>query len=98
MKTTRSAPGEPARKQSALVSGSNTSSGNEILTPSVTTPSKRELLPRAGNTEVKSFEVVVLVRVVVAADLVARLEEVAALVDGGGNLGGGVALRGCEWP
>lgn len=54
-------------------------------------------MPRAGNTEVKSFEVVVLVRVVVAADLVARLEEVAALVDGGGDLGSGVALRGCEW-
>jgi hypothetical protein len=44
-------------------------------------------LPRATDAEVKAFVVVVAVRVVAAADLLPALEVVAALVDGGGDLG-----------
>jgi hypothetical protein len=44
-------------------------------------------LPRAADTEVEAFVVVVAVRVVVAADLLPVFEVVATLVDGGGDLG-----------
>ena len=44
-------------------------------------------MPRAADAEVKAFVVVVAVRVVAAADLLAGLEVVAALVDGCGDLG-----------
>lgn len=50
-------------------------------------------MPRAGSLEVKALVVVVLVRVVVAADLLAILVVVAGLVHSGVDLGGGVGLR-----
>ena len=63
------------------------------LTTSVNpTPNNRELLPRPGVPEVEAFVVVVAVRVVVAADLLVVAVVLAALGDGGGDLGGGVAL------
>ena len=49
-------------------------------------------MPRSGDSEVEAFVVVVAVRVVVAADLLVGFEVFAALGDGGGDLGGGVAL------
>jgi hypothetical protein len=65
-----------------------------LLTTSVdTAPGDRELLPRAGNTEIEAFVVVVPVRVVAAADLGAGFRVFAALVHGGGDLRGWVALR-----
>lgn len=65
----------------------------EVLTTSINaTPLNGKLLPRAGRAEIKPFVVVVAVRVVVAADLLAGLVVVAALADGCGDLGGGVAL------
>jgi hypothetical protein len=67
---------------------------NSKLTTSVnTTPGDGELLPRSRDSEVKAFVVVVAVRVVVAADLLVGSVVFAALGDGGGDLGGGVALR-----
>ena len=51
-----------------------------------------ELLVRAGDREVKALVVVVAVRVVVVADLLAALVVVAGLIDGGVDLGGGVSL------
>jgi hypothetical protein len=43
-------------------------------------------LPRAADAEVEAFVVVVLVRVVVAADLLSGLVVLASLVDGRGDL------------
>jgi hypothetical protein len=68
------------------------------LTTSVnTTPGDGELLPRSRDSEVKAFVVVVAVRVVVAADLLVGSVVFAALGDGGGDLGGGVALEVGRW-
>ena len=64
----------------------------ELTTSVNPTPGDGELLPRSGDSEVKAFVVVVAVRVVVAADLLVGFEVFAALGDGGGDLGGGVAL------
>lgn len=53
-----------------------------------------KLLVRTADREVESFIVVVGMRVVVGADLLIVLIVVAALVDGVGDLGGGVVLQG----
>ena len=88
LKTTRSAPGEPAVESQLLFHFPNNTLCNRELTTSVdSTRPDRELLPRAADAEVEAFVVVVAVRVVVAADLLSVLEVVATLVDGGGDLG-----------
>ena len=66
--------------------------GRGLTTSVNAVPGDGELLPRAGDHEVEAFVVVVAVRVVVAADLLAALVVVAGLVDGCVDLGGGVGL------
>lgn len=93
--TTRSAPGEPAVIKGKLLSDVTHILPRMILrhTTSVNAaPENGELLPRAGSLEVKALVVVVFVRVVVAADLLAVLVVVAGLVHGCVDLGGGVGL------
>lgn len=87
LKTTRSAPGEPAIQSQLLFHFPNTLHNRELTTSVDSTRPDRELLPRAADAEVEAFVVVVAVRVVVAADLLTVLEVVATLVDGGGDLG-----------
>ena len=65
----------------------NTVCNRELTTSVDSARLNRELLPRAADTEVKAFVVVVAVRVVAAADLLPALEVVATLVNRGGDLG-----------
>lgn len=87
LKTTRSAPGEPAIQSQLICHFPNTLRDRELTTSVDSTRLDRELLPRAADAEVEAFVVVVAVRVVVAADLLSVFEVVATLVDRGGDLG-----------